>query len=77
MAWSVHACSQLEAAGVPSVSILTEQFLPMGRAAAANRGFDGLHFEVLPTGFDNWSVAEISAELAHRLPAIVGALSRD
>ena len=49
----------------------------MGRAAAANRGFDGLHFEVLPTGFDNWSVAEISAELAHRLPAIVGALSRD
>lgn len=76
MAWSVHACAQLEQAGVPAVSVLTEQFLPMGRAAAANRGLDPLAFVVLPTGFDALPDEEVRDAVAANLSGIVEALIR-
>jgi hypothetical protein len=61
---------ELEIRGVPTVSVVTENFAPLARAAARARGADELPIVVLPADFDDWDDAAIRATVRTRLASI-------
>ncbi len=60
--------------GTPAVGLVTEQFRGLAAAAARGLRVENQPLIVLPSGYDEWSEADIRADIASRLDHIVGAL---
>ncbi len=61
--------------GVPTISLVTEQFQGLGAAAAKGRRMPNLPITVMPHGYDQWDEQAIKDEARLRLPEIMAALT--
>ena len=61
---------ELELLGVPTVSLVTENFEALARASARARGADELPIVVLPADFDDWDETAVRAAVRDRLASI-------
>ncbi len=55
---------------MPTVSVVTENFAALARAAARARGADELPIVVLPADFEDWDEAAIRRAARERLASI-------
>ena len=55
---------------MPTVSLVTEHFAALARAAARARGADELPIVVLPADFDDWDDVAVRAAVRERLASI-------
>ena len=73
--WSVYDATELEKLGVPTVTIVTEEFAGLAREIAVAEGFPSLKMLTVPHFFEELS-EETVIELANDLyPAIVNGLT--
>jgi hypothetical protein len=64
----------LEEMGIPTVSLLTEQFRGLGAATAKGKKMADLPVVVLPHLYDQKSPEAVREDIRERLPALLGAL---
>jgi hypothetical protein len=55
---------------VPTVSLVTENFAALARAAAHARGADALPIVVLPADFDDWDAGAVRRAARDRVASI-------
>ena len=60
--------------GTPAVGLVTEQFQGLAEATARGLRVENQPLIVLPSSYDEWSEADIRADIASRLDDIVDAL---
>lgn len=66
---------QLERAGVPAVSIVSDSFYPSGRAMAAVQGFPGFDFHAVPHPVASLTHEQIVAHATSSVPEVVRILT--
>lgn len=66
--------ANLERLGIPSVTIVTEPFVPAARAVARSQGLPDLPLVVVPHDYLEEDDAAIRAKLLPRLDEIIAAL---
>jgi hypothetical protein len=62
----------LEKAGIPAVSIVTEPFIPTGKAMAASHGLPNYKFVAMPHPIANLTEAELNARADRLTDQVVG-----
>lgn len=73
--WTVYDALELEAQGVPTVSIVTEEFAGLAQETAAAEGCPGLEMIVVPHFFEELSDDAVARLAQERYPKIVAALT--
>jgi hypothetical protein len=64
----------VESLGIPSISLVTEQFRGLGTATAKGRRVADLPIMVVPHLYDQWPEEKIREDIRNRLPEILDAL---
>ena len=73
--WTVYDASELEAQGIPTVSVVTDEFEGLARETAAAEGRSGLNMVVVPHFFERLDEAAVIKLADNAYPEIVDSLT--
>ena len=73
--WTVYDASELEAQGIPTVSVVTDEFEGLARETAVAEGRPGLSMVVVPHFFERLSEEAVTKLADDAYPAIVASLT--
>ena len=73
--WTVYDASELEAQGIPTVSVVTDEFEGLARETAAAEGRRGLNMVVVPHFFERLGESAVIKLADDAYPAIVNSLT--
>jgi hypothetical protein len=74
--WSLHDAVTLEAKGIPSVLLCTDEFAPLARAESVAKGMGGLPLAVIPHPLADNRPHEVRAKAERVADEIVAILTR-
>lgn len=75
--WSLHDAVTLEAKGIPSVLLCTDEFAPLARAESVAKGMGGLPLAVIPHPLADNRPHEVRVKAEAIVAEIVAILTRD
>ena len=73
--WTVYDASELEAQGIPTVSVVTDEFEGLARETAVAEGRPGLGMVVVPHFFERLSEEAVTKLADDAYPVIVASLT--